>query len=424
MANTKKENEVISSKTRSTRKTKENTEVKPKKRSNAKTSGAKKTVKSSKAKTNNSKQQKTTKRLIEKKNKNNKGLVKMYKKITKTIKENKFISIAILTAVVVSLSLLFVIMPIVSKNKVVITIDGSDYTSSDFMIYLYSVKYNHFGEDNTDLPEATLNTQVDSTSDMTIREYLKEKTVEEIKIAASVNRIAKENNITLTDEALKELEEEKEEYINNLGGESAFKKFLKKNNTTEESYDKMAKTDKLYKLIYDALYSEGKVNDLTDEEKEEARSEYYANYKKIKQIVLATVDSTTKESLSETTINQKEALAKAILEEAQSGVNFDDLIKKYSEDAVAKEPPYDMYYQNGDLLEEIEGMVNNLNTGDIGEVKTKYAIHIIQRQELDDAKLSVVYEKKREEKLLKNVSESLEKISIIYQNAFEKLEIK
>ena len=186
----------------------------------------------------------------------------------------------------------------------------------------------------------------------------------------------------------------------------------------------MAKTDKLYKLIYDALYSEGKVNDLTDEEKEEARSEYYANYKKIKQIVLATVDSTTKESLSETTINQKEALAKAILEEAQSGVNFDDLIKKYSEDAVAKEPPYDMYYQNGDLLEEIEGMVNNLNTGDIGEVKTKYAIHIIQRQELDDAKLSVVYEKKREEKLLKNVSESLEKISIIYQNAFEKLKIK
>lgn len=424
MANTKKENEVISSKTRSTRKTKKNTEVKPKKRSNAKTSGAKKTVKSSKAKTNNSKQQKTTKRLIEKKNKNNKGLVKMYKKITKTIKENKFISIAILTAVVVSLSLLFVIMPIVSKNKVVITIDGSDYTSSDFMIYLYSVKYNYFGEDNTDLPEATLNTQVNSTSDMTIREYLKEKTVEEIKIAASVNRIAKENNITLTDEALKELEEEKEEYINNLGGESAFKKFLKKNNTTEESYDKMAKTDKLYKLIYDALYSEGKVNDLTDEEKEEARSEYYANYKKIKQIVLATVDSTTKESLSETTINQKEALAKAILEEAQSGVNFDDLIKKYSEDAVAKEPPYDMYYQNGDLLEEIEGMVNNLNTGDIGEVKTKYAIHIIQRQELDDAKLSVVYEKKREEKLLKNVSESLEKISIIYQNAFEKLKIK
>ena len=117
-------------------------------------------------------------------------------------------------------------------------------------------------------------------------------------------------------------------------------------------------------------------------------------------------------------------MAKAILEEAQSGVNFDDLIKKYSEDAVAKEPPYDMYYQNGDLLEEIEGMVNNLNTGDIGEVKTKYAIHIIQRQELDDAKLSVVYEKKREEKLLKNVSESLEKISIIYQNAFEKLKIK
>ena len=130
VANTKKENEVISSKTRSTRKTKKNTEVKPKKRSNAKTSGAKKTVKSSKAKTNNSKQQKTTKRLIEKKNKNNKGLVKMYKKITKTIKENKFISIAILTAVVVSLTLLFVIMPIVSKNKVVIKNISSEHLNT------------------------------------------------------------------------------------------------------------------------------------------------------------------------------------------------------------------------------------------------------------------------------------------------------
>lgn len=367
----------------------------------------------------NNRQNKTSN--TEKNNKNKKRVKDAYNWLVNVITKNKLISLIVALLLVI---IIIIIATLMTSDRVVMTIGGTDYTKKDYMIYLYSVKYNYFGEDNMDIPDATLNSPVDENSDITLGEYLKEKTTTELKIASAIKKMADENNITITSKEEKELREEKAEYIDSLGGKSAFKKLLKENNTDEESYDKMARTDKLYELLYDNLYAEGKLNDLTDEQKSQAKIEYEDTYIKLKQVILTIVDLDTNKTLSETVINQKQALANTILEKAKSGQNFDELISKYSEDAEGKEPPYDLYYKKGELLEELENAVGTLDTGGISNViKTKYAFHIIQRQALDDAKLNDFYDEKRSEKLLEDIYKSLDQLSVIYQDEYDKLKI-
>jgi len=310
-----------------------------------------------------------------------------------------------------------------SSDKKIVTIDGIVYTESDFMIYLYSAKYNYFGD--RDINQDELDVVYNDEDKMTVREYLKLKAMSDIKTAAAIKSLASDNNILLTEKDYSELETDKEEFISELGGKSKFKKFLKENNTTEESFDKMSETDKLYKKLLNNLYGEGKLKDLTEEEYNDAKNNYKSNYVKINQIILTTVDVNTGKSLSVTTINQKEALARTIVSDAKNGTSFVNLLKKYSEDAIDKEAPYYSYYKKGELLPEIEDEVFLLKVGEISKpIKTKYAYHIIEKLELDDSKLGDYYDDLREEKSIEDIKKYLEDLKIIYHDAYENIKIK
>ena len=217
----------------------------------------------------------------------------------------------------------------------------------------------------------------------------------------------------------------KEEFISKLGGIKAFRKFLNENKTTEAAYDEMAYNDALYQKVLDEKYKAGKINDLTEQEYETAKTTYPYEYYKIKQIILTTIDLTSGKSLSNIAINQKETLAKHIASEAKKGTNFDELIAKYSEDAIDKEPPYDLYYRKGTLLTEIEEALQNLSIGGVSApVKTKYAFHIIIKEKLDDGVLDEYYESLREKKYIKDLRDVVDAEKIVYYKAYEKIEVE
>lgn len=309
-------------------------------------------------------------------------------------------------------------------NKKIVTVDNYTYTTSDYMIYIYSAKYNYYKDKVNEITSDDLNAMYDDDAKMTVRDYLKEVAISDIKTASAIKKIADQNNIELNDEDNLELVKEKESFIKSLGGKKEYKKFLRKNNTTETSYDKMSKTDKLYKKIIKKLYGENKINDLTDEEKENAKITYTDNYIKLKQIILTTVDLNTGKSLNDTTINQKKKLAASIVEEGNSGINFDDLIKKYSEAYEENQTDFELYYKKGELLSELENEVLKLSPDEISKpIKTKYAYHIVKRLELDDKKLNDYYEDLREEKCANDIKKTLDDLKIIYNGAYEKIKI-
>jgi len=347
-------------------------------------------------------------------------------KSKKNKKGNKKIDIKLIFGLISIFLIIGIIITSIVLNKkeeVVITIDNIKYTESDFNMYAYLIKYDYFGIDGTNLSEETLNTQVSNDSEQTIREYLKEKTISKLKVSASILRIAKENNITLNKNDLQEIKEEKDKFIEKLGGMKAFKQMLKDNQTNEESYMEVAKANKLYDLIYNSLYKEGKRNDLSEEEIATYTKSYANDYVKIKQIILLKKDLETNTYLSDTTLNQKEALAKNLVKKAKDKENFDSLIIKYSEGYT--EDNISEYYLKSELVEELRTAIDSLKIGDIsGVVSTEYAYHIVVREELDDKKLEDYLNSKREEKFIKNISDNLEKIVIINSDYLKEITVK
>lgn len=339
-------------------------------------------------------------------------------KIFNFIKSHKYI-FGILSGLII-LIIFYLIYLSISLGFTVVTIDDTKFTKADLNMQLYNLKYSYFGKESYEIPDATLDEQITSLN-MTVGEYLKQQAVEELKILTAVERIAEDNNISLSDEDYEELEENKEEVISNVGGKSEFKKLLRKNNITEAAYDKFYYINKLYDKVFEELYSSGKKNDLTTEEKESAKEEYFEKYLKIQQIVLAKIDVSTGSDLSDTIINQKETLANSILTEAINGTDFEDLIIKYSEEAQEK-GNNTYYYAKGDLLENIESVVVSLGTGSVSDViETDYAFHIVKRLELDDSKLENYYDIVRNNKLVDDIQDMIEDYKIFYENSYKKI---
>lgn len=339
-------------------------------------------------------------------------------KIFNFIKSHKYI-FGILSGLII-LIIFYLIYLSISLGFTVVTIDDTKFTKADLNMQLYNLKYSYFGKESYEIPDATLDEQITSLN-MTVGEYLKQQAVEELKILTAVERIAEDNNISLSDEDYKDLDENKEEVISNVGGKSEFKKLLRKNNITEAAYDKFYYINKLYDKVFEELYSSGKKNDLTTEEKESAKEEYFEKYLKIQQIVLAKIDVSTGSDLSDTIINQKETLADSILTEAINGTDFEDLIIKYSEEAQEK-GNNTYYYAKGDLLENIESVVVGLGTGSISDViETDYAFHIVKRLELDDSKLENYYDIVRNNKLVDDIQDMIEDYKIFYENSYKKI---
>ncbi|MDO5568809.1 MAG: peptidylprolyl isomerase [bacterium] len=342
--------------------------------------------------------------------------------INKILQYKKLI-IAILIILIAIVSL-FMAKSFLNKDDKVLTIGNIDYYESDYMAYVYSIKYNLYGIDNTTLPEATLNSAISGDSTTTVAQYLKDTALSEIKTSAIINIIANEEKISLNEEDKNLLITKKNELIEKLGGEEKFKDTLNKNHTTIQAYDKMAESDLLYKKVYDNLYSEGKINDLTLEEKDTANKEYQRNYTKIRQVFLTTVNVDTLEMLDEKTISQKKGLINLIRQQI-TNENFNEYIKTYSEDVSSDEESFAIYYETGQLIEELEKEIDNLKENEISDIITsKYGYHIIIKDVLDDGKLIDVYNKKREEKLLANIAKRQTGIMVIYHNPFNNIEIK
>lgn len=305
-----------------------------------------------------------------------------------------------------------------SLNFTAITINDDKYSKADMNMSLYNLKYNYFGKDASEIPDATLEEQLSSVG-MTVSEYLKSEAVNELKYRSVIKKIADDNNITLTEEEKEEINSNIKSVINSFGSHGKFKKFLSKNKITEKAYKSYLESDKLYDKVFEELYASGKKNYLTDEEIKKETSNYYKEYYKVNQIVLGIVDTNTLESLTDTVINQKKTLIETILEKAKSGVDFEELVKKYSEEASSDN---NLYFTKDDVLEEVYNAVDSLKEDEISEIiKTKYAYSIIKRLKLDDRKLDEYLEKKAKIKFNNDITTKAEDYKVFYENAYKKI---
>lgn len=189
-------------------------------------------------------------------------------------------------------------------------------------------------------------------------------------LAATV--LFEKEGLSFTDEELKEKEEQKKTIIKNLGGNSAYKDYLKTLGVEDSFIDN----------LLDAQYATDKL--FKDDISEEAQKQYFKdNYLRAKHVLLATMDTSTREKYDNAKIASQKALADEILQRAKNGEDFDALVTEYSEDPGSRSQPDGYFFGAGEMVQEFESTTRSLGMNEFGICESEYGYHVIERLPLD-----------------------------------------
>lgn len=159
-----------------------------------------------------------------------------------------------------------------------------------------------------------------------------------------------------------------------LGGKKEFDKLIKKYGVTE---------DFIKDLLASSTY-EGKIEgaiEAADPTDDEIKQYFKDNYLRAKHVLITTQDMSTGEEKDK---DAAKATADEVLAKAQSGEDFDSLIAQYNEDPGMSSNPDGYVFTDGEMVEEFENKVKELQPGEIGMCETSYGYHIIKRLALDE----------------------------------------
>ncbi|MGN1410904.1 MAG: peptidylprolyl isomerase [Oscillospiraceae bacterium] len=299
-------------------------------------------------------------------------------------------------------------------DGIVMNISGYDIDIEEYRYYFLNLK-RYFdsgdesywtGQEVAEVTDEDGNVTVEAkTAEEDTREKLsalKEHVITYLTNNYCVELLAKDNNISLTDDELKEVEENYNEIKKSYESEETrdfdtFEEYLNSTYCTKELYMKSLTRQALESKVIRALYED------------DARENIIPQYYHCKHILLSTLnlqyetetapdDATDEEKTAideKNTQNAEEAKseikkkAEEVLIKVNAGEDFDKLIAEYNEDpgeTQNEDGSFDGYYfKSGSMVQEFEDAFMQLEdnqTSDI--VETSYGYHIIKRLPLDE----------------------------------------
>lgn len=261
----------------------------------------------------------------------------------------------------------------------VFRIENISCTLPEIMVYLTNIQNQYesvYGEEiwNTDLEGVTLE---DNVKDIALAQIAQIKTM---------NLMAEKYEVELTKEEQEQVKNAANTYYSSLN-ETEIETMGINQDTIAGLYSEYALAKKVYQYIIKDINPE-----ISDDE---------ARTITVQHILLKTyaLDGTGKKI--EYTEKAKEDAYKTaceVLEKAKAGEDFDELIRRYSEDGKAT-----YSFGKGEMDEAFEKAAFNLGTGEISDiVETQYGYHIIKcistfdKEETDSNKIKIMEQRKKE----------------------------
>lgn len=271
-----------------------------------------------------------------------------------------------------------------TTTPVIMTVDGEDVYANEYVAYMYTQKNNF--ESTFGVDESYWN---DETQGPQMLEALKEQAKQQVLLQRAIRKIAKENNITLSKEDIKKMNENNESMIKDTYGDKAkFKEALKASGFTEELYNYTNETSELFNKINDFYFGKDGSDTPSDDE---IKKYFEENYVTVKHILQAGFDAndTSRTPLKGDALAKKKAKAEEILKKAKAGEDFDALIKEFGEDPGMKTNTTGYTCSDNDNFDPaFMKAAKALKVGEIsGIVEGSSGFHIIKRLPLEASKL-------------------------------------
>lgn len=254
--------------------------------------------------------------------------------------------------------------------------------SLEYQISASHAYYGAYGEVFDDEGNLLWDVAADFLGGMTLSQYAKEQAVSATKFYAAIENMAQEQGVELTEDDRAAMADSLAASIEQLGGEEGFQENLDLMGISRETFDRITEASYLFNHLRDMVLEEGSALYL-----EPSGYERYAAY--ADHILLATVDTATREPLSEEEIAAKRTTAEDLLSQLQAaGAGeleslFTQLADQYSEDTGRAGSPDGYVFGPGEMVQEFEDAAFALSPGQIsGIVETAYGYHIILRKDL------------------------------------------
>ena len=131
----------------------------------------------------------------------------------------------------------------IAPDAVAMRVDGIDVPMD---MYFYNLCYAaSYMESYMNMYGMDLDWSMELQEGETVLDVTKDSILENTKSFAVIEKLAQENNVILDEAALSELETERAETVESLGGEESYRAELAKLGLSEETYDRMCRSDYL-----------------------------------------------------------------------------------------------------------------------------------------------------------------------------------
>lgn len=272
------------------------------------------------------------------------------------------------------------------NGTVLLTVNGADVTAEEYLYWLgnmtsyYDMMMSMYGS-SLNLDEA-----VDSDG-TTWGEQLKEIAYQNAVLIAVTPEAAARNGVTLDDEDLAELRQQRESNIESAGSEAKYAYQLQGMNISDETSFGLDLTSALFTKLEETytqkLLTAGGAEALTDEDVAAYVEE--TGLLRAKHILLLTKDPDTGEDYDDAKKAEQKAKAEDILAKLREDpAQFDTLMNENSEDSGLSSYPDGYLFGPNEMVTEFEEGTRALAVGEISElVESTYGYHIILRLDAD-----------------------------------------
>lgn len=257
-----------------------------------------------------------------------------------------------------------------------------EITAGEINFYLSSIKSQMSG---TELASDE-DWQTQEIEGMKAIDFAKERALEAAAENVAYVEIADFLDVELTDAEEQQVDTIKNSLVSQYGGASGYRSFLKSQKIDDDFIEMLCES-----MIFSEKLTELAIKNkpITEEEKT-AEAEALAssgNYK-AKHILIATIDTQTRQPLPDDKKAEAKKKADELYARVLAGEDFDTLMNEYSEDPGLATSPDGYVFSSGEMVPEFENCVVSLEFNELGFVESDFGYHIIKRLPLEKTDLA------------------------------------
>lgn len=277
----------------------------------------------------------------------------------------------------------------VSPDAIVASVAGNG-ASADLVTYWAGYNASYLDSYMQYYTGAPLDWEYELSGGQSVRDYISADVLDTVKQQLVIENLAEKYGASLTDEQISAMEQNDAAYVAEYGSEEAYEAEIAKLGLSRETYDRIMRSNYLYQNLYTLYMTEGSALYAPDKELSAYAAEQ--GYISADHILLATVDLSTGEALSDEEVSAKLSLAEELKEKLDTYEGgdliayFASLADEHSEDSGRTAYPTGYTFTTGEMVEAFESAAYALSEGEVSEiVESPFGYHIILRLPLDDA---------------------------------------